>query len=263
MIERTTRKGKIPMYLEKESVNAYLQDQDERITTQESATIIKITSFIRPFIPSSETYHLLSCQLKFILMANQVLRSIGYEGQVAKFIPLVRPTTLHALLIDTTTLYALFCSSKLSKRMYLRDFQGNYVKHKDANAKKDAVFNSFFNIEKLKAYGMEFLNIIHIIPGSKTVRLYGSIGHFKSSRRNPETKSKLNHHTDDDHVRGLKRAWRTNFEEQKQCYEKVEDAQESDKTSDLTKTWKVKVEEKDERYQNVNGMTLFRHGKET
>ncbi|KAI8646351.1 hypothetical protein BD408DRAFT_410081 [Parasitella parasitica] len=161
--------------------------------------------------------------------------------------------------------------------MYLRDFQGNYVKHKDGNAKKDAVFNSFFNIEKLKnvtsSYGIEFVHRIHILPGSKTVRLYDSIGHFKSSRKNPETKSKLSHHTDDDQlramktqkkeldkslrdctndlyqilqdndsVRGLKKAWRTNFEEQKQCYEKVKNAQESDKASDLTKTWKTKVE---------------------
>ncbi|KAI8645552.1 hypothetical protein BD408DRAFT_411619 [Parasitella parasitica] len=254
MIERTTRKGTIPMYLEKES--------DEHITTQESATIIKITSFIRPFIPSSETYHLLSCQLKFILMANQVLRSIGYEGQVAKFIPIVRPIYLHALLIDTTTLYALFCSSKISKRLYLRDFQGNY-----------------------------FVNRIHMIPGSKTVRLHGSIGHFKPSRRNPETKSKLSHHADDgqlrakkaqkkelgkslrdctnelyqflqdnDSVRGFKKAWRTNFEEQKQCYEKVEDAQERDKTSDLKKTWKAKVEEKDERYRNVEAVKSRKRG---
>ncbi|KAI8639924.1 hypothetical protein BD408DRAFT_420561 [Parasitella parasitica] len=222
-----------------------LYREDEHITTQESANIIKITSFIRPYIPSSETYHLLPCQLKFILMANQVLRSIGYEGQVAKFIPIVRPTTLHALLIDTTTLYALFCSSKLSKQI-------------------------FFNIDKLKSVASSY--------GSKTVRLYGSIGHFKSSRRNLETKSKLSPMKaqkkeldkslrdrtnelyqflqDNDSVRGLKKAWKTNFEEQKQCYEKVEDAQERDKTSDLTKTWKVKVEEKDERYRNVEAVKL-------
>ncbi|KAI8646353.1 hypothetical protein BD408DRAFT_428668 [Parasitella parasitica] len=77
------------LFATQDITNAYLQDQDVHITTQESATIIKITSFIRPYIPSSETYHLLSCQLKFILMANQVLRSIGYEGQVAKLIPIV------------------------------------------------------------------------------------------------------------------------------------------------------------------------------
>ncbi|KAI8643844.1 hypothetical protein BD408DRAFT_414298 [Parasitella parasitica] len=149
--------------------------------------------------------------------------------------------------------------------MYLRDFQGNYVKHKDTNAKKDAVFSNFFNIEKLKSvtssYGMEFINRIHILPGSKTVRLYGSIGHFKSTMKaqKKELDKSLRDRTnefyqflqDNDSVRGLKKAWKTNFEEQKQCYEKVEDAQERDKTSDLTKTWKAKVEENDERYRNV------------
>ncbi|KAI8639707.1 hypothetical protein BD408DRAFT_471420 [Parasitella parasitica] len=60
--------------------------------------------------------------------------------------------------------------------------------------------------------------------------------------------------------RQRQKAWKTNFEEQKQCYEKVEDAQERDKTSDLTKTWKAKVEEKDERYRNVEAVKLRKRG---
>ncbi|KAI8639040.1 hypothetical protein BD408DRAFT_435499 [Parasitella parasitica] len=162
------------LFATQDITNAHLQDQDEQITTQKSATIIKITSFIRPYIPSSETYHLLSCQLKFIFMANQVLRSIGYEGRAAKFIPIVRPTTLHALLIDTTTLYALFCSSKLSKRMHLRDFQGNYLRAmKDQKKKHD---------KSLRDHTNELLHFLQ----------------------------------DNGSVRGLKEAWRTKFEEQKQ-----------------------------------------------
>ncbi|CEP16692.1 hypothetical protein [Parasitella parasitica] len=168
------------LFAKQDIAEAYLQDRDEQITMS--------------CMPSKETYKLFPYQLEFILMSNQVLRSIHYEGQVAKFIPMVKPTTSQALLIDSTTLYALFCSSKLSKRMYLQDFKGNHIKHKTANVLKYVVYGSFFSIDRLKdviaSYGMGLADRMHICPGSKTVRLYGSIGHFRLSHKNAEDEDK-------------------------------------------------------------------------
>ncbi|KAG1111180.1 hypothetical protein G6F42_015105 [Rhizopus arrhizus] len=110
-------------------------------------------------------------------MANQMLRSIGRESQVVKTTPIISSTSLKALLINTTTLFSLFCSKNAAKKMHIYDFSGPLIKSGTALAHEDTAFSSFFDIERLKSvtksYGLEFANRIRVFPGLKAAsRLY-------------------------------------------------------------------------------------------
>jgi hypothetical protein len=112
-------------------------------------------------------------------MANQVLQSIGYNGQVVKLMPIIKPAALYSFLIDTTMLYALFCSTKCKQRIFVLNFKGNSIKQDLALAGKDAAFSAFFSIDQLKkiasSYELEFSNRICVLLGLKIIRIYGTL----------------------------------------------------------------------------------------
>ncbi|KAG2202176.1 hypothetical protein INT46_007691 [Mucor plumbeus] len=61
---------------------SYFEMKLKNLDDKEFETIIKIVNFVKPYIPDKDNYHHFQYQLPFVLMANQVLRSIGYDGQV-------------------------------------------------------------------------------------------------------------------------------------------------------------------------------------
>lgn len=231
---------------------------DSVFTQREVDAMIKILNFLKPYIPSKVNYSSFQYQLPFDLMANRVLKAIGYEGQTVKFVPIINPSTLHAFLIDTTTLYSLFCSKKAQDRMYIQDFEGNTIKSITTLANKDAFFSSFFDIHLLKEkaadYGLVFSNKIHILPRLKTVRVYGTckklaraqIGEAPDKPKYQEGNSTTKTMNDqksalqkkklkdqvkpldvfllgNDSVHALKRKWRLNVDgEREKLYTKVE-----------------------------------------
>lgn len=249
--------AKSALFSDQVITRARLWEMDSDFTQREVDAMIKILNFLKPYIPSKVNYSSFPYQLPFVLMANQVLKAIGYEGQTVKFVPIINPSTLHAFLIDTTTLYSLFCSKKAQDRMYIQDFKGNTIKSITALANKDAVFSSFFDIHLLKEkaadYGLVFSNRIHILPGLKTVRVYGTCkksaqaqideapdkpkyqeGDSTTKAMNDQ-KSALQKKLKDqvkqldvfllgnDSVRALKRKWRLNVDgEREKWYTKVE-----------------------------------------
>ena len=48
---------------------------------------MNIVKFVKPYMASRATYHVFSHQIPFLLVVNQVLRSVGYHGQVVKLTP--------------------------------------------------------------------------------------------------------------------------------------------------------------------------------
>ncbi|GAA5797905.1 hypothetical protein HPULCUR_003301 [Helicostylum pulchrum] len=222
---------------------ARLREMDSDFTQREVDVLMKILNFVQPYIPSKANYSSSQYQLSFVLMANKVLKAIGYEGQVAKLVPIIKPSALHAFLIDTTTLYALFFSKKAQDRMYLQDFQGNTIKSITALANKDAAAD----------YGLVSSNRIHILPGLETVRVYGTYEDLTRTQADkaPEKpiyqegdsmlkdtnnqksalQNRLNNQVkqldtfllENDSVRALKRKWRDNVDgERQRWYQKVE-----------------------------------------
>jgi hypothetical protein len=63
--------------------------------------------------------------------------------------------------------------------MYLQNYSGRLIQAKSALYHKDAVFGSFFDMQKIvsltKNYGMKFNNRMQILPGMKTVRISGTV----------------------------------------------------------------------------------------
>ncbi|CEP07137.1 hypothetical protein [Parasitella parasitica] len=130
-----------------------------------------------PYMASRDTYHQFSQQVPFLFMTNQVLYSLGYLNRVVKFTPVIKPTSLHALWVDPTTLYSLFCAQKLERKMVLYNFEGNIIRAASVTSQKDAIFSSFFDIDRLKTVcagsGLQFAHRIHILPGLQCVRILG------------------------------------------------------------------------------------------
>ncbi|CEP14460.1 hypothetical protein [Parasitella parasitica] len=120
------------------------------INDKETNAILKIITFVKPYMASRDTYHQFSQQVPFLFMTNQVLHSLGYLNRVVKFTPVIKPTSLHALWVDPTTLYSLFCAQKLERKMVLYNFEGNIIRVASITCQKDAIFSSFFDINRLK-----------------------------------------------------------------------------------------------------------------
>ena len=63
-------------------------------------------------------------------------------------------------------------------------------------------FSAFFNINQLKKipsnYGLRFLNRIHILPGLKTIRIYGTADYTQQHRKKRETINKSIAQDEDD-----------------------------------------------------------------
>jgi hypothetical protein len=111
-----------------------------------------------------------------------------------KLMPIIQPTALYSFLIDTMTLYALFCSTQCRQKMLDLDFKANRVNQGLALDNKDAVFSVFFSIDQLKkttsSYGLEFANRIHILAGLKAIRIYGTLDYTQQRRKKPEAINK-------------------------------------------------------------------------
>jgi hypothetical protein len=250
-------------YLKKIS-KKHLTDKLANITDVEASTIIKIINFIKPFVPGKENYNNIAYQIPFLLMANQVIRSAGYSKQAAKLTPLVSPCSLHALLIDTTSLYSMFCSSSANRRMEVYDYHANAIQPAaTALENKDAVFSSFFNIERLIAvsssHGLVFANRMHILPGLKAVRLYGT---RKLNRRKPKQQKAKQEKTassstfasnEDTKVKlAILAAEKTALENLlKQQQKQQKEFLLNNSIHQLKERWKMDIDRKQERYLEV------------
>ena len=178
------------LFEEKTICKAYFVGKLSNISDKEVEVILKIIKFVKPYMASRATYHVFSHQIHFLLMVNQVLRSVGYHGQVVKLSPIIRPTNLHALWIDATTLHSLFCARKLEHKMVLHDFEGNVIRAASVTSQKDAVFSSFFDIDRLKTicagYGLQFAYRMHVLPGLQCVRILGTRNYQKHKQKNKQ-----------------------------------------------------------------------------
>ena len=153
--------------------------------------IITIVRFIKPYLPSKVNYRSFAWQLPFVLMSNQVLRCIGRESQVVQITPIISPASLKALVVDTATIFSLFCSNNAPSKMYLQDYSGHLIQEKSRLHHKDAVVGSFFDMAKIhtiaKSYGMEFGQRLQLLPGMKTVRINGTVRVTQTRPKVPET----------------------------------------------------------------------------
>lgn len=159
-------------------------------TENEKQVCLQIASFLLPYMPEKDKYFVMSRQLPFILMANDILKCTGYSKFSMKVTPMSRPSDLHALKLDAPTIYTICCTSPEENNMILYDFDGAEINNRQKSTdSKLAVFSSFFDIHKLyttcNKYGMNFIYNMYIIPGLKTVRVNGEVKKPKGSGAPP------------------------------------------------------------------------------
>ncbi|CEP13230.1 hypothetical protein [Parasitella parasitica] len=155
-----------------------VKNKSQDISDQEISVLLKLVVFIKPYIPSKNNYMSIP-HPPFCLMENHVLQTVGYPEKAVNLVPLTMPSKLYSLALDASTLFFIFVSAGTLKRLDIKNFDGGYItSEQDARSRKDAVFPSFFNIDTListaAAYGLQFMHRIHILPGLKTIRLYGT-----------------------------------------------------------------------------------------
>lgn len=133
------------LFEDKKSIcNTYLVSKLKDISSKEVEVVLSIVSFLKPYLPSRADYSTFSHQFIFVLMASQVLRSLGRHGQVTKIVPIFKPSKLYSLCIDVNTIYSLFCGQSVAKKMMLYDYDNNIISSASVTSTKDAVFSSFF-----------------------------------------------------------------------------------------------------------------------
>ncbi|CEP14877.1 hypothetical protein [Parasitella parasitica] len=128
----STEDVSLALFEDKDITVEYLADKMSDINDKETNAILKNITFVKPYMASRDTYHQFSQQVLFLFMTNQVLHSLGYLYRVVKFTPVIKPTSLHAL------------------KMVIYDFEGNIIRAASVTSQKDAIFSSFFDIDRLK-----------------------------------------------------------------------------------------------------------------
>ncbi|CEG77272.1 hypothetical protein RMATCC62417_12056 [Rhizopus microsporus] len=142
-----------------------------------------IANFLMPYLPATTDSHSVAQQLPFFfLMANSLFQRTGYIKFIEKLVPMTSPTRLLALQINVPQICSLFSSS-----MNIHDLNGDVITSRQiATESKDAVFSSFFDIDKINSlcasYGLKFAHNIHALPGLKTVRINGYLRNQAPSR---------------------------------------------------------------------------------
>ncbi|GAA5803146.1 hypothetical protein HPULCUR_008621 [Helicostylum pulchrum] len=81
-IKRLLQIAKPALFSDQVITEARLREMDSDFTQREVDVLMKILNFVQPYIPSKANYSSSQYQLPFVIMANQVLKAIGYEGQV-------------------------------------------------------------------------------------------------------------------------------------------------------------------------------------
>ncbi|CEP09120.1 hypothetical protein [Parasitella parasitica] len=142
------RLAKASLFEQGEISSAFLVNKMASITPNEATTVIK-----------------------------RILSACGYSAQVVRLKPIIASTNSHALSIDAATILSLFGSTTAPAKMTMRDFEGDKITPETAATfNKDAVFSSFFDMEKIKittaTYGLSFANKPSVLTGMKCVRLY-------------------------------------------------------------------------------------------
>lgn len=126
------------------------------------------------------------------------MHATGYRKFTISVCPLTMPGKLNALAMDAFSFFSLFCSPKLKKgviKLDIYDFRGWKIVSKEvATENEDAVFGYFFNIQQIQAitgsYSQFFRHRMTVLPGLKTVRLFGILKRPPISDTSNNAKSK-------------------------------------------------------------------------
>ncbi|KAI9267571.1 hypothetical protein EDC94DRAFT_557603 [Helicostylum pulchrum] len=166
-----------------------LFSSEERITEQlvktelggaseeEVAVVMLLTQTLQQYMSKKSERYVISHQLPFCILVNDILNATGYTKFTRKLFPKPTLASLQSLELNATSLYQMLTAKP--DLLILADFDNKTINSIDyARTNKDATFCAIFGLDAVtkicKSYNLEFAQRITIHPGMKTVRLLGS-----------------------------------------------------------------------------------------
>ncbi|KAG0166654.1 hypothetical protein DFQ29_000902, partial [Apophysomyces sp. BC1021] len=176
--KRLIRSPDIDEEVKKEHVKKI--SHNKGLTEEEIIVMLKIVNTIRPFVPKTMQTEEgkaiptpIASQVSFFILANTILRACGYKDFCMEIFPRIRPSEVHALPLDESILYELFCSSMAGKFTVLTQDRKTVTSVARARLETETMIGSFFNLVKIrkicKAHGLKFRDRITATDGAIAV----------------------------------------------------------------------------------------------
>lgn len=135
--------------------------------------------YIKPLIPSTKERNYISYQIPVIVMANVIFKAYSYDKYIEPLCPKSQHHDLQSLLLDGMNIYPIFCFADGDKVNIFKPDDSPITGTLEATRSKDSIIKGFFDLGKIlqicNQHNMEFVYIIKIRPGLKTVMLSGEL----------------------------------------------------------------------------------------
>jgi hypothetical protein len=134
-------------------------------TENETSVMLLIINKLKPYIPAKQNRSVISYQLPFCLLANDILQSTGDSKFTRLLFPKSCPSILHALEMNASALYQMVTSEP--NPLSITDFDNSEIDSIDyTKSNKDAVFCAIFDMAQIKktceSYKLAFAHIIRV-----------------------------------------------------------------------------------------------------
>lgn len=164
-----------------------VNDEFPDATRKEVSVCLLIINTLKKFVPVRSKYHILPYQLLFCIFANDVLHYAEYSKFTRKLCPEMSSAHINALNIDAPSLFQIMKSRTddnqgqvegMSTELTIYGYNEEPLSSVEiARRNKDAVFNSLFDMEKVRhtceSNGLKFGQRMSILPKLKVVRILG------------------------------------------------------------------------------------------
>ncbi|KAG1534713.1 hypothetical protein G6F45_011858 [Rhizopus arrhizus] len=164
-----------------------VNDEFPDATRKEVSVCLLIINTLKKFVPVRSKYHILPYQLLFCIFANDLLHYNEYSKFTRKLCPSMSSAHINALNIDALSLFQIMKSKTddnqgqvegMSTELTIYGYNEEPLSSVEiARRNKDAVFNSLFDMEKVRhtceSNGLKFGQRMSILPKLKVVRILG------------------------------------------------------------------------------------------
>jgi len=161
-----------------------------KFTERHCQVVAEIVNLLRPYVPKRrpnpdqsgnktlQPIAHVTLSAPIVIIANAVLRALGYPEFTRIISPQVSPSSSHALLLNSRGLYECLCSQE-ALRFDIKDKNGLPLTiANEATRNKAVVFASFFDIGKIEemchAHGLRFAHRFSFVD-QYTIRIMGEV----------------------------------------------------------------------------------------
>lgn len=149
---------------------------EEDLAEKEVEVVLTVVNNLRPYLSMrcKREKPIIADGMNFVVLANQILTTVGYSNFAREVSPLAGPSEIHTLHLDAKAIYEMF--GGVGAPFFLFDTEDQPITTvPDANHNKRAIFNAFFDIGEIEktcdSHGLiltiEYRSPPLMLPGSK------------------------------------------------------------------------------------------------